>query len=452
MTEKNIRMKRKKADGTFDIYYPETKAEIVKKGASNLGTLFDNHLAEAAISAHKISNIAGLGDALEDRVTASEVLTITNTTEYTPTDDYHPATKKYVDDHAGGGGSSTASMSVLFNYPVYIPNLLEDSIVALTHGNTFESQYSKAYSYIVGTYGGKVIILDSFYFEEEFSVTVSSKWITFVSCEGPTGIYASDGDVIYYSNDGGETFASSQTSFDNVWALFRNIAAVEYNNEFVIFRTLTGGQTWIPATNSPGDYVGCLGGTPDGSVLLAVEGGTGIYESLDGGDTWALTEAKDVNIDYLGIARIIVEEYNGDTIYYAVGAEETYNDAYEYMGVIYKRVNNGTWTKQLLDFAEMGLRDAYIHSIFRVGNSPSLFAVAEVYPDASSPVPPTTRTVMYYSSDNGNTWALSSYLPEEIESIISGPESHSINSAPAIKVVALSEGRVLYPHYIISGK
>ncbi len=30
------------------------------------------------------------------------VLTKTNTTEYTPTEDYHPATKKYVDDLAGG--------------------------------------------------------------------------------------------------------------------------------------------------------------------------------------------------------------------------------------------------------------------------------------------------------------------------------------------------------------
>lgn len=28
-----------------------------------------------------------------------------NTEEYTPTHDYHPATKKYVDEHAGGGGT-----------------------------------------------------------------------------------------------------------------------------------------------------------------------------------------------------------------------------------------------------------------------------------------------------------------------------------------------------------
>ena len=33
---------------------------------------------------------------------ASDYLSKTNTTAYTPTADYHPATKKYVDDNSGG--------------------------------------------------------------------------------------------------------------------------------------------------------------------------------------------------------------------------------------------------------------------------------------------------------------------------------------------------------------
>lgn len=37
-----------------------------------------------------------------DLVKKSNVITKTNTTEYIPTEDYHPATKKYVDDLAGG--------------------------------------------------------------------------------------------------------------------------------------------------------------------------------------------------------------------------------------------------------------------------------------------------------------------------------------------------------------
>lgn len=37
---------------------------------------------------------------IEDKnaITQADVLTKTNTTSYTPTADYHPATKKYVDD------------------------------------------------------------------------------------------------------------------------------------------------------------------------------------------------------------------------------------------------------------------------------------------------------------------------------------------------------------------
>ncbi|HYF75163.1 MAG TPA: hypothetical protein VD757_01140 [Candidatus Nitrosocosmicus sp.] len=43
MADKNIRMKKKKADGTYDIYYPETKAANVKTaGGSNL----EAHLAD----------------------------------------------------------------------------------------------------------------------------------------------------------------------------------------------------------------------------------------------------------------------------------------------------------------------------------------------------------------------------------------------------------------------
>lgn len=35
---------------------------------------------------------------------SDNVLTKTNTASYTPTNDYHPATKKYVDDNAGSAG------------------------------------------------------------------------------------------------------------------------------------------------------------------------------------------------------------------------------------------------------------------------------------------------------------------------------------------------------------
>lgn len=52
-----------------------------------------------------LDNQTDLKNALDSKANASDVLTKTNTVSYTPTSDYHPATKKYVDDNAGGGGS-----------------------------------------------------------------------------------------------------------------------------------------------------------------------------------------------------------------------------------------------------------------------------------------------------------------------------------------------------------
>ena len=40
--------------------------------------------------------------ALDDKADKSNVLELDNTTTFTPTSDYEPATKKYVDDNAGG--------------------------------------------------------------------------------------------------------------------------------------------------------------------------------------------------------------------------------------------------------------------------------------------------------------------------------------------------------------
>jgi len=43
MTEKNIQMQKKNADGSFDVYYPKTKAaNVIAADGSNL----ESHLAE----------------------------------------------------------------------------------------------------------------------------------------------------------------------------------------------------------------------------------------------------------------------------------------------------------------------------------------------------------------------------------------------------------------------
>ena len=75
----------------------------------------------------------GFGDREESYIitsmySLSEVLPKDNTTSYTPTNDYHPATKKYVDDTvaAAGGGSGSAfdpaKYLAIDNTTEYTPN------------------------------------------------------------------------------------------------------------------------------------------------------------------------------------------------------------------------------------------------------------------------------------------------------------------------------------------
>ena len=45
--------------------------------------------------------ISTMDTTIGDKANTSDVLTKTNTTSYTPTANYHPATKKYVDDYVG---------------------------------------------------------------------------------------------------------------------------------------------------------------------------------------------------------------------------------------------------------------------------------------------------------------------------------------------------------------
>ena len=58
-------------------------------------------------------------------VTSSEVLTKTNTTSYTPTADYNPATKKYVDDSIPQPEDDVEILNLLSQYDY--PTPIEDA-------------------------------------------------------------------------------------------------------------------------------------------------------------------------------------------------------------------------------------------------------------------------------------------------------------------------------------
>ena len=68
-------------------YHPATKQYVDQsRGVAYWGSIMNN-----------IEDQEDLMQLLNDRPTKTEVLTLTNTASFTPTDDYHPATKLYVD-------------------------------------------------------------------------------------------------------------------------------------------------------------------------------------------------------------------------------------------------------------------------------------------------------------------------------------------------------------------
>lgn len=90
-------------------------------GAANIEVLDSNwDKADAAIKAEadarasadsgQQTRIEALEEAVADRPLKTEVLTKTNAEPYTPSGDYQPATKVYVDDAVAGGGDMSKSV------------------------------------------------------------------------------------------------------------------------------------------------------------------------------------------------------------------------------------------------------------------------------------------------------------------------------------------------------
>lgn len=62
-------------------------------------------------STNKAATVSTVTNAVSSKANSSDVLTKTNTTSYTPTADYHPATKKYVDDATAGITSNLSGLT-----------------------------------------------------------------------------------------------------------------------------------------------------------------------------------------------------------------------------------------------------------------------------------------------------------------------------------------------------
>ena len=115
----NSKFQIKDADDSGDTFNIQTNTH----GATDISTIDDD-----ATAAHLVIDIDGdiTLDAASGNITAKD-----NGGNYTPSSDYHVATKKYVDDNAGGGGASALNdlSDVAYSSGDLSINLL-DTIVA----------------------------------------------------------------------------------------------------------------------------------------------------------------------------------------------------------------------------------------------------------------------------------------------------------------------------------
>ena len=103
--------------------FPKDEKQVVDSALSTTST---NPVRNAIIT----SNINSINTTLSSKANTSDVLTKTNTTAFTPTANYHPATKAYVDSKAGGSNGET-----LVTNKTDI-TLYEDESITLISGST----------------------------------------------------------------------------------------------------------------------------------------------------------------------------------------------------------------------------------------------------------------------------------------------------------------------------
>ena len=89
-------------------------------------------------------------DALNEKAEKTNVLELNNSTAFTPDADYEPATKKYVDDNAGGASATELS---------FVNSDLATGILTVAHNLGLTAGYTALVTVVDNT--GNVIIPDA---------------------------------------------------------------------------------------------------------------------------------------------------------------------------------------------------------------------------------------------------------------------------------------------------
>ena len=134
-----------------------------------------------------------------------------------------------------------------------------------------------------------------------------------------------------------------------------------------VWRTRNEGVTWEPifeeaastsigdVTVAPSDQKTVWVGTGEANIFRSSMAGTGVYKSVDGGESWRHMGLAGTHT----IARIIVHPRDPDIVYVAASGHEWTHD--EYRG-LYKSIDGGeSWEKVLYIDEETGVVDLVMH-------------------------------------------------------------------------------------------
>lgn len=148
------------------------------------------------------------GTSATGGVNATDVLTKTNTTAYTPVADYHPATKKYIDTEITTLKNSVSDGKTL------VAAAITNKGVASTNEDSFSTMATKINSIPTSSGGGTARLVTSYILQEDSyrEVAVANAMQTLKTINGKGSIVFTDYDILddmYYEideNNGGRFF------------------------------------------------------------------------------------------------------------------------------------------------------------------------------------------------------------------------------------------------------